>query len=71
MDIVQKANDWLTETFDNETKEEVKALLTEDPKDLEDRFYKDLEFGTGGMRGTMAQEPTESTNIHLEKQRKD
>lgn len=53
MDIVQKANDWLTETFDNETKEEVKALLTEDPKDLEDRFYKDLEFGTGGMRGTM------------------
>ena len=34
MDIVQKANDWLTETFDNETKEEVKALLTEDPKDL-------------------------------------
>ena len=53
MDIVQKASDWLTETFDNETKEEVKALLTEDPKDLEDRFYKDLEFGTGGMRGTM------------------
>ena len=53
MDIVQKANDWLTETFDNETKEEVKALLTEDPKDLEDRFYKDLEFGAGGMRGTM------------------
>ena len=53
IDIVQKANDWLTETFDNETKEEVKALLTEDPKDLEDRFYKDLEFGTGGMRGTM------------------
>ena len=53
MDIVQKANDWLTETFDNETKEEVKALLTEDPKDLEDRFYKNLEFGTGGMRGTM------------------
>ena len=51
--IVQKANDWLTETFDNETKEEVKGLLTADPKDLEDRFYKDLEFGTGGMRGTM------------------
>jgi phosphomannomutase len=51
--IVQKANQWLSDTFDNETKEEVKGLLTSDPKDLEDRFYKDLEFGTGGMRGTM------------------
>ena len=51
--IVQKANQWLLDTFDNKTKEEVKGLLTSDPKDLEDRFYKDLEFGTGGMRGTM------------------
>lgn len=51
--IVQKANQWLSDTFDNETKEEVKGLLTSNPKDLEDRFYKDLEFGTGGMRGTM------------------
>ena len=51
--IVQKANQWLSDTFDGETKQEVKGLLTSDPKDLEDRFYKDLEFGTGGMRGTM------------------
>ena len=51
--IVRKANQWLSNTFDNETKEEVKGLLNSDPKDLEDRFYKDLEFGTGGMRGTM------------------
>lgn len=51
--IVEKANQWLTSTFDSETQQEVKTLLINDPKDVEDRFYKDLEFGTGGMRGTM------------------
>ena len=51
--IVEKANQWLTSTFDSETQQEVKTLLINDPKDIEDRFYKDLEFGTGGMRGTM------------------
>ncbi len=51
--ILQKANQWLTKTFDEETQNEIKELMASNPKDLEDRFYKDLEFGTGGMRGTM------------------
>ena len=51
--ILQKANQWLTKTFDEETRNEVQQIINSNPKDLEDRFYKDLEFGTGGMRGTM------------------
>lgn len=50
-----KANTWLTsEAIDSETKDLVKALLArEDSKELIDNFYKDLEFGTGGLRGVM------------------
>lgn len=51
--IQQKAMAWLTETFDAETQTEVQQILNNNPTDLADRFYKDLEFGTGGMRGTM------------------
>ena len=44
---------WLDGPFDEKTKEEIRRLLKTDPKALEDAFFKDLEFGTGGMRGIM------------------
>jgi len=51
--ILDKVNLWLTPFFDKETQEEIKQMMTSDPKRLEDSFYKNLEFGTGGMRGIM------------------
>ncbi|NCT09514.1 MAG: phospho-sugar mutase [Flavobacteriia bacterium] len=51
--ILQKATAWLTPTFDAETKAEIQNLIDNNPNDLADRFYKDMEFGTGGMRGVM------------------
>ncbi|TXD52983.1 MULTISPECIES: phospho-sugar mutase [unclassified Polaribacter] len=51
--ILDKAKKWLTPTFDAETQAEIQDLLTNNPDDLADRFYKDMEFGTGGMRGIM------------------
>jgi phosphoglucomutase len=51
--ILDKVNVWLTPTFDNETQEAIKEIMTSSPKELEDSFYKNLEFGTGGMRGIM------------------
>ena len=51
--ILNAVNEWLTPTFDKETQEEVKDLMTTSPKELEESFYKNLEFGTGGMRGVM------------------
>jgi phosphoglucomutase len=52
-DILDKAKQWLSPTFDKETQEEIKALIDNNPSDLTDRFYKEMEFGTGGMRGLM------------------
>lgn len=50
----EKAKQWLSPAFDEETKNAVKALLgKEDKTDLIEAFYKDLEFGTGGLRGIM------------------
>src|SRR6188768_4434890 len=51
--ILDAVNEWLTPTFDNETQVAIKELMTTSPKELEDSFYKNLEFGTGGMRGVM------------------
>ncbi len=51
--ILQKAQEWLSETFDQKTNEEVQALIDSNSSDLADSFYKDLEFGTGGMRGVV------------------
>jgi phosphoglucomutase len=51
--ILDKANVWLTPLFDNETQEAIREMMTSSPKELEDSFYKNLEFGTGGMRGIM------------------
>jgi phosphoglucomutase len=51
--ILDAVNEWLTPTFDNETQVAVTELMTTSPKELEESFYKNLEFGTGGMRGVM------------------
>ena len=51
--LLQQANEWLTPIFDNKTQEEIKNMMANSPKELEDSFYKNLEFGTGGMRGIM------------------
>ena len=52
--VRSKAQGWLTDSYDAETRAAVQALLDkEDPTDLIEAFYKDLEFGTGGLRGIM------------------
>ena len=48
-----KIKEWLTGDYDEATKNEILRLQKEDPSQLEDAFYKDLEFGTGGLRGIM------------------
>lgn len=52
-DFVNKAKQWLTPTFDAETQSEIQNLIDSNQSELADRFYKDMEFGTGGMRGVM------------------
>ena len=52
--VRKKAQVWLGPEYDEETRREVQALLDkDDPTDLIEAFYKDLEFGTGGLRGIM------------------
>lgn len=52
--VTEKANKWLGSEYDAETREAVKAMLeSEDKTELIESFYKDLEFGTGGLRGIM------------------
>src|SRR5450432_1090795 len=51
--ILAKVNDWLTGNYDLETKGEVSRLQKENPYELTDSFYQNLEFGTGGIRGIM------------------
>jgi len=51
--ILNKVNEWLTPTFDEATQDAIKEMMTSAPKELEESFYKNLEFGTGGMRGVM------------------
>jgi len=51
--IQDKINVWLNGNFDPQTKDEIIRLQKENPDQLADAFYKDLEFGTGGLRGIM------------------
>lgn len=51
--ILEKVNTWLMPTFDNDTQQEIKELIASNSKELIESFYKNLEFGTGGMRGVM------------------
>ncbi|WP_178988944.1 phospho-sugar mutase [Winogradskyella schleiferi] len=52
-EILDRVNAWLTPTFDDESQTQIKNMIASNPKELEESFYKDLEFGTGGMRGIM------------------
>ena len=52
-DFKQVAQSWLDGNYDEETKKQVKDLMDNDPAGLEDAFYRNLEFGTGGLRGVM------------------
>jgi phosphoglucomutase len=51
--ILNVVNEWLTPLFDPDTQAAVTEMMTSSPKNLEESFYKNLEFGTGGMRGVM------------------
>lgn len=53
MTTLEKAKLWLAESFDEETRSAVEMLINSASPDLEDSFYRELEFGTGGMRGIM------------------
>ena len=53
-EVTAKAQKWLTPAYDAETQAEVKRMLENpDKNELIEAFYKDLEFGTGGLRGIM------------------
>jgi phosphomannomutase len=51
--ILERINTWLTPTFDADTQKTIKESIANNPADIQESFYKDLEFGTGGMRGIM------------------
>ncbi len=51
--VRDRARAWLSESYDEETRKQVKYMLEEDETELIEAFYKDLEFGTGGLRGIM------------------
>ena len=52
-EILAKVNYWLTGNYDSETQAEIRRLQKENPDELTDCFYRNLEFGTGGLRGVM------------------
>ena len=51
--IIERAKSWLTDLYDAETKKQVQDMLDNDPNELVESFYRNLEFGTGGLRGIM------------------
>lgn len=51
--ILDKAQKWLEGNYDQKTKEEIREMIENNPQELVECFYKDLEFGTGGLRGIM------------------
>ncbi len=50
---LERAKKWLDGNFDPETKREIERMMKDDPKELNESFYRTLEFGTGGLRGIM------------------
>ena len=52
-EILNKAKEWLSPSFDEDTRNKIQYLIENDEKEIIESFYKDLEFGTGGMRGIM------------------
>ncbi|MFD2916136.1 phospho-sugar mutase [Psychroserpens luteus] len=51
--LLERVNSWLTPTFDQDTQNQIKDLIANNKDNLKESFYKNLEFGTGGMRGVM------------------
>lgn len=49
--VLERANEWLQGDYDDQTKETVRDMMDNNPDELTEAFYKDLEFGTGGLRG--------------------
>lgn len=52
-EILAKAKSWLSEQYDEETRRQVQNMIDNDPNELNESFYRILEFGTGGLRGIM------------------
>jgi phosphoglucomutase len=51
--IMEKVNLWRNGNYDANTKQEIRDLLENNPDEIVESFYRDLEFGTGGLRGIM------------------
>ena len=56
-EILAKANEWLEGNYDEETKKAIREMMENNPQELVESFYKELEFGTGGLRGIMGVGP--------------
>ena len=50
---LERAKTWLSDQYDEQTRQQVQQMIDQGSDELVDAFYKDLEFGTGGMRGIM------------------
>src|SRR5690606_9281979 len=66
-EILSVAESWLTDTFDEETRNKIQDLIDNNPKDLEESFYKNTSFGTGGMRDIMGVGPNRINKYTLGK----
>ncbi len=51
--VLEKANSWLEGNYDEDTKSAIRSMIANDPQEITESFYRDLEFGTGGLRGIM------------------
>ncbi len=67
MNYLEQIKSWKQNSFDKETQEEIVRLEKENPTELEDAFYKNLEFGTGGIRGIMGVGPNRINKYTLGK----
>ena len=63
-DFKEVAQSWITGDFDPETKSKVIELRNNDPAGFEDAFYRNLEFGTGGLRGIMGVGTNRMNKLH-------
>lgn len=66
-EILSTAQSWLSEIFDEETRKKVQDLIDKDPVELEESFYKNTSFGTGGMRDIMGVGPNRINKYTLGK----
>lgn len=53
LEVIERAKSWLSDQYDAETRKQVQELIDNNPNELLESFYKNLEFGTGGLRGIM------------------